>query len=269
MQRSITVLIAGSIVLGVAASAQATGTRTNERFGNAVPLEQITRSRTDAAEAAAQVPGAAAVLLEALRWRGSSARELGLPAKLWCADFMNFVLRKAGGKGTHSRAARSFLNFGKKLDGPRVGAIAVLTRGRKGGHVGVVSGVDADGNPIIISGNHTPKGVGEGVYARSRVIAYVVPKERRTIAQNARAAGPSIESPFAELIAAMKTEQARAQRPQPAAPAAPVVRRAAPHVVPHRTVQQTPDQRANNGATNPLSELMGSLERAPVRQRVL
>ena len=177
MRQSITVLIAGSIVLGIALPAQATGTRTIERFANAVPAEQITRSRTDATEAAAQVPGSAAVLLEALRWRGSSARELGLPAKLWCADFMNFVLRKAGGKGTHSRAARSFLNFGKKLDGPRVGAIAVLTRrGRNNGHVGVVRGTDGNGNPIVISGNHG-HAVRQAVYPKSKVLAYVMPPD--------------------------------------------------------------------------------------------
>ena len=52
MRQSITVLIAGSIALGIALPAQATGTRTTERFANAVPAEQITRSRTDATEAA-------------------------------------------------------------------------------------------------------------------------------------------------------------------------------------------------------------------------
>ena len=116
------------------------------------------RSRAAAAtplEAAAQVPGAAGVLLEALRWRGRTAQQIGLPTKLWCADFMNFVLRRAGGKGTHSRAARSFLEYGKKLDGPRVGAIAILYRkGPNNGHVGVVRGTDGQGNPIIVSGNH-------------------------------------------------------------------------------------------------------------------
>jgi uncharacterized protein (TIGR02594 family) len=177
MHRSIALLFAGSILLGLAMPAQATGTRANERFANTVPLEQIARSRTDVAEAAAQVPGAAAVLLEALRWRGSSARELGLPAKLWCADFMNFVLRRAGGKGTHSRAARSFLTFGKKLDGPRVGAIAVLSRrGKNNGHVGVVRGTDGAGHPIVISGKHG-QAVRQSVYPKSKVLAYVMPPD--------------------------------------------------------------------------------------------
>jgi hypothetical protein len=39
-------------------------------------------------------------------------------------------------------------------------------------HVGVVSGFDDSGNPIIVSGNHGRR-VGEGVYPRSRVLAFV------------------------------------------------------------------------------------------------
>lgn len=141
------------------------------------PLEPIARSRSDAAEAAAQVPGAAAVLLEALRYRGKSARQLGLPTKLWCADFMNMVLRKAGGKGTHSRAARSFLDFGKRLDGPRVGAIAIMWRkGPNNGHVGVVRGTDGRGNPIVVSGNHG-NAVRQSTYPKGKVLAYVMPPQ--------------------------------------------------------------------------------------------
>ncbi len=121
MKRSIATLVTCVFAIGLAAPVHATGDKGGDRFANTEPLETVTHSRSDAAEAAAQVPGAAGVLLEALRWRGRTARQLGLPTQLWCADFMNFVLSKAGGKGTQSRAARSFLQFGKKLDGPRVG----------------------------------------------------------------------------------------------------------------------------------------------------
>jgi uncharacterized protein (TIGR02594 family) len=55
-----------------------------------------------------------------------------------------------------------------------VGAIAVMSR-RGGGHVGIVSGIDASGNPIIISGNHGHR-VREAVYPRSRIYAFVVPR---------------------------------------------------------------------------------------------
>lgn len=179
MKRAIAALVAAFVAsaaaAGVTTPAHAAKERHNERFANTEPLEPITRSRTDAADAAAQVPGAAGVLLEALRWRGRTARQIGLPSKLWCADFMNFVLKRAGGKGTHSRAARSFLDYGKKLDGPRVGALVIFYRkGPNNGHVGVVRGTDGQGNPIVVSGNHGPT-VMQSVYPKSKVMAYVMP----------------------------------------------------------------------------------------------
>ena len=175
MKRLIATLIVCVVAIGIAAPAYATADKGNDRFANTAPLEPMARSRSDAADAAAQVPGAAGVLLEALRWQGRTAKQIGLPAKLWCADFMNFVLRRAGGKGTQSRAARSFLDYGKKLDGPRVGAIAIMYRkGPNNGHVGVVRGTDGLGNPIIVSGNHGPT-VMQSVYSKAKVMAYVMP----------------------------------------------------------------------------------------------
>jgi uncharacterized protein (TIGR02594 family) len=173
MTRAAATLIAAVLVLGIVAPAQATGTKHLERFASTEPMEPMARSHSDVIEAAGQVPGASMVLLEALRWRGRTAREIGLPTKLWCADFMNFVLRRAGGKGTHSRAACSFLKYGKKLDGPRVGAIAIL-KGPNNSCVGVVRDTDGQGNPILISGNHG-RMVRQSVYPKSRVMAYVMP----------------------------------------------------------------------------------------------
>lgn len=95
-------------------------------------------------------------------------------ATLWCARFMNHVLKATGHQGTGSDLARSFASYGRRVGGPQVGAIAVLSRGRGGGHVGVVSGVDRSGNPIIISGNHNRR-VAESTYSARRVVAYVMP----------------------------------------------------------------------------------------------
>jgi uncharacterized protein (TIGR02594 family) len=174
-------------------AAHATGNKREARFTNVEPLEPLPKSRSDAAEIAANVPGAAAVLLEALRWRGRTASQLGLPTRLWCADFMNFVLRKSGGKGTHSRAARSFLKYGKKLDGPRVGAIAIMYRkGPNSGHVGIVRGTDGKGNPVIVSGN-SGNTVRQSTYPKERVLGYVMPPDYvlQEIAAAARAEASS------------------------------------------------------------------------------
>ncbi len=177
MKRSIAILLTCVFALGLPARSFATSVKGGDRFANTEPLEPMAKSRTDAADAAAQVPGAAGVLLEALRWRGRTARQIGLPSQLWCADFMNFVLRSAGGNGTHSRAARSFLKYGKRLDGPRVGAIAILYRkGPNNGHVGVVRGTDGAGNPILVSGNHGLT-VRESIYPKAKVLAYVMPPD--------------------------------------------------------------------------------------------
>jgi uncharacterized protein (TIGR02594 family) len=67
-------------------------------------------------------------------------------ATLWCARFMNMVLQHLGYRGTGSDAASSFASYGQRVPGPQVGAIAVMAR-RGGGHVGIVSGVDAHGMP--------------------------------------------------------------------------------------------------------------------------
>lgn len=177
MKRLVAIGAVALAVISTAVPAYATGVAKETRFRNVEPLEPMPKSRSDAAEIAANVPGAAAVLLEALRWQGRTANQIGLPAQLWCADFMNFVLRRSGGAGTHSRAARSFLKYGKKLDSPRVGAIAIMYRkGLNNGHVGIVRGTDGQGNPIIISGNHGNK-VMISTYAKERVIGYVMPPD--------------------------------------------------------------------------------------------
>jgi uncharacterized protein (TIGR02594 family) len=92
---------------------------------------------------------------------------------LWCARFMNMVLEHTGHRGTGSDMAASFASYGHRVSGPQVGAIAVMAR-RGGGHVGVVSGIDAQGNPIVISGNYGNR-VREAKISRGRIYAYVVP----------------------------------------------------------------------------------------------
>jgi len=110
-----------------------------------------------------------ALVAEARRYIGTNPTGW---SNLWCGAFMDMVLRRTGHKGG-GNVALAYANYGRRISGPQIGAIAVLKR-PGGGHVGVVSGIDANGNPIIISGNHNDT-VAEAAYPRSRVITYVLP----------------------------------------------------------------------------------------------
>lgn len=106
----------------------------------------------------------------ARRFLGATARQLGLPRRLWCADFMNLVERRLGRRGTGSRLAMSFAGYGRRLAGPAVGAIATMGR-RGGGHVGVVSGWDAStlrSSAAITSAPSAKQGIRAGVSDRTR-----------------------------------------------------------------------------------------------------
>jgi len=115
--------------------------------------------------------GGSTVVAEARRYLGGNPTGR---ASLWCARFMNFVLQRTGHQGTGSDMARSFAGYGQRVSGPQVGAIAVMGRRGGGGHVGVVSGIDAQGNPIVISGNYGHR-VREVPMSRGRIYAYVLP----------------------------------------------------------------------------------------------
>ena len=208
MKRSIAALLICVFAAGIAAPAQATGDKRSERFANTEPLETMARSRTDAADAAAQVPGAAGVLLEALRWRGRTARPARPADQALVRRFHEFRAAQGRRQRHQSRAARSFLDFGKKLDGPRVGAIAIMYRkGPNSGHVGVVRGTDGQGNPIVVSGNHGPT-VTQSVYPKDKVMAYVMPPTTcsRKWRRRARAARrSSSRTSFARVLPLTRT----------------------------------------------------------------
>ena len=128
---------------------------------------------SNASPAAMATPGSfgsSNIVAEARRYLGGNPTGMG---RLWCARFMNLVLQHSGYHGTGSDMARSFASYGQRVSGPQVGAIAVMAR-RGGGHVGVVSGIDASGNPIVVSGNNGNR-VREAPIARGRIYAYVMP----------------------------------------------------------------------------------------------
>jgi uncharacterized protein (TIGR02594 family) len=111
------------------------------------------------------------LVMDARRYLGGNPTDRG---SLWCARFMNMVLQHNGYRGTGSDMANSFAHYGTRVSGPQVGAIAVMSRGRSGGHVGIITGIDAAGNPIMISGNNRNR-VREAPISRGRIYAYVMP----------------------------------------------------------------------------------------------
>jgi uncharacterized protein (TIGR02594 family) len=106
---------------------------------------------------------------EARKYIGTNPTGRG---SLWCGAFVDLVLKRTGHAGGGNLAS-AYARYGTRVVGPQVGAIAVMGR-RGGGHVGVVSGIDANGNPIIVSGNHNHT-VAESVYPARRIYAYVLP----------------------------------------------------------------------------------------------
>jgi uncharacterized protein (TIGR02594 family) len=114
--------------------------------------------------------GSSNIVAEARRYLGGNPTAR---SSLWCARFMNMVLQHEGYRGTGSDLARSFASYGQRVSGPQVGAIAVMGR-RGGGHVGIITGIDAQGNPIMISGNNGNR-VREAPVSRGRIYAYVMP----------------------------------------------------------------------------------------------
>lgn len=77
----------------------------------------------------------------------------------WCAGFVGGILAECGLPNTRSLAAASYLEFGAPLDGPRVGAIAVLDN-----HVAFVDSVSSR-HVVLIGGN---QGHSEGRSAVTR-----------------------------------------------------------------------------------------------------
>lgn len=166
-----------------AMSGAMTGTMSAADAGTAYPQSsRVSRRGRRAAERAQAADASAAYASTAGASFGSSSlvntarAYLGTNPtgrrSLWCGAFMDMVLRKTGHAGG-GNLAKAYARYGQRVSGPQVGAIAVMNR-KGGGHVGVVSGVDANGNPIIISGNHN-RTVAETVYPRGRITAYVVP----------------------------------------------------------------------------------------------
>jgi uncharacterized protein (TIGR02594 family) len=89
----------------------------------------------------------------------------------WCAAFCGACLERAGIGSTRSLLARSYLKWGASLIAPRIGAIAVLTRGSDPGqgHVGFWLG-ETDEDVVLLGGNQADA-VSVARFPKSRLLA--------------------------------------------------------------------------------------------------
>jgi uncharacterized protein (TIGR02594 family) len=154
---------------GVSRPAQATQP-TKATKGQSKRKARAAASATAMASYASAPASSSSLVAEARRYIGTNPTNR---RSLWCGAFMNMVLERTGHRGG-GNLARGYASYGTRVSGPQVGALAVMSRGRGGGHVGVVSGIDPSGNVVVVSGNHNNT-VAESVYPRGRILAYVMP----------------------------------------------------------------------------------------------
>lgn len=99
----------------------------------------------------------------------------------WCAAFVGSCLKGAGLPNTGSLLARSYLDYGTKLDEPKVGCIAIFKRGAPpSGHVAFVTGWGS-GNIRVLGGNQGDA-VSEANYRESDVLGYRWPPVKAAVA---------------------------------------------------------------------------------------
>lgn len=95
----------------------------------------------------------------------------------WCSAFTNWCMKEVGLEGTKSAAARSWLNWGERLDEPRTGCVAVLKRGSNPaqGHVGFYVG-DGNGRMRILGGNQANQ-VKVSLFPKAMLLSFRWPRQ--------------------------------------------------------------------------------------------
>lgn len=98
----------------------------------------------------------------------------------WCSSFANYVVKRAGFKGTGSASARSWLKWGQSVDTPKMGAIVIFWRvspDSSYGHVGFFAGEHEE--EIIVLGGNQDNQVCLKTYPKERLIGVRVPDVKK------------------------------------------------------------------------------------------
>ena len=138
----------------------------------------------------------------------------------WCAIFVGACLVQAGYRTTKSAMARSYLNYGQKLDRPAVGAIAVLARGTPpSGHVAFVAGFTA--THLLLLGGNQGDAVQSKWFSRKDVIGYRMPTKLERLELPPPVTPPEPEAQEPANPPAPETPPAAVDAPAETTPAAP------------------------------------------------
>ena len=133
---------------------------------------------------------------EILRYfRDAGDMNVETEATPWCAAFLGAMLKRAGYAGTGSLLARSYLDWGDRLDDARFGAVAVLSRGDdpNAGHVGFLLS-DTNGKLYLLGGNQGDA-VTVASFDKARLLGLRWPKE------NVEAASKGDDAIFSRALA--------------------------------------------------------------------
>lgn len=114
-------------------------------------------------------------VVEYLRSTNLSAAHYNNDETAWCSAFVNWCVERSGFEGTDSASARSWQNWGRKLEVPRRGCIVVFSRPPNPweGHVAFYVGETS--THIKVFGGNQSDAVNVSKYPKSRLLSYRLP----------------------------------------------------------------------------------------------
>ncbi len=119
-----------------------------------------------------EIPGALAHNPRIVEYHAATSLSATDDETPWCSSFANWCMMKASQDRTNSAAARSWLNWGVKLEAPRKGCVVVFSRppSPSSGHVAFFE--EIRGERIFVLGGNQSNQVSIASYPDSRLLAY-------------------------------------------------------------------------------------------------